>query len=178
MLAAAWLGRGFWGLLRGAGRRRAGGGARPLADGSGGVGGRHGDGGGVFCLAAGGGVSQRLLRAPPAAARLLSGGAGQRRVAGSGGAGPPDPPLPRERRVAGPYAELVSGRGGGGWCVGPFVAMSAWEVVAPPLREGRAGGGREQLEPRCLLSPAKFREKGFWGLPVAACLAFEGGVNV
>lgn len=135
MLAAAWLGRGFWGLLRGAGRRRAAGGTRPLAAERGG--GRHGDGG-VFCLAAGAGGYQRLLRAP--AARLLSAGAGAGpRRAGSGGAGPPDSPLPPERRVAGRCAELVGDRGcvcgaGGG---GRFVAVWVREA-APPLR----GGGR------------------------------------
>ncbi|XP_050749794.1 cardiolipin synthase (CMP-forming) isoform X2 [Gymnogyps californianus] len=109
MLAAAWLGRDFWGLLRGAGRRRPGGGARPLASRpgaaaegrGGGAGGRRHGNSGVFCLAAGAG-HQRLLRAPGAAWRLLSGGAGPRR-AGSGGAAPPEPP--RERRVAGRYAE-------------------------------------------------------------------------
>ncbi|XP_050749792.1 cardiolipin synthase (CMP-forming) isoform X1 [Gymnogyps californianus] len=129
MLAAAWLGRDFWGLLRGAGRRRPGGGARPLASRpgaaaegrGGGAGGRRHGNSGVFCLAAGAGAlagpraapalrqhqrllreHQRLLRAPGAAWRLLSGGAGPRR-AGSGGAAPPEPP--RERRVAGRYAE-------------------------------------------------------------------------
>ncbi|KAM6405956.1 cardiolipin synthase (CMP-forming) [Pluvialis apricaria] len=129
MLAAAWLGRGFWGLLRGAGRRRAGGGAGPLAEGRGGVGGRHGDGGGVFCLAAGGRVPQRLLRAPPAAAaRLLSGGGGQRRVAGSGGAGPPEPPPARERRVAGRYAELYENP----WTI-PNILSMARMGLAPVL---------------------------------------------
>ncbi|XP_071596206.1 cardiolipin synthase (CMP-forming) isoform X2 [Heliangelus exortis] len=107
MLAAAWLGRGFWGLLRGAGRRRPGGGARPLASrpgvaaaegrGGGAGGGRCHGNGGVFCLVAGGGAPvgpraapalrqhqrllrehQRLLRAPAAAWRLLSDGAGSR----------------------------------------------------------------------------------------------------
>ncbi|KAM6207930.1 cardiolipin synthase (CMP-forming) isoform 1-T1 [Sarcoramphus papa] len=129
MLAAAWLGRDFWGLLRGAGRRRPGGGARPLASRpgaaaegrGGGAGGRRHGNSGVFCLAAGAGAlagpraapalrqhqrllreHQRLLRAPGAAWRLLSGGAGPRR-AGSGGSAPPEPP--RERRVAGRYAE-------------------------------------------------------------------------
>ncbi|XP_074006780.1 cardiolipin synthase (CMP-forming) [Numenius arquata] len=128
MLAAAWLGRGFWGLLRGAGRRRAGGGTRPLAAAAEGGGGRHGDGG-VFCLAAGGGGHQRLLRAP--AARLLSAGvgagAGPRR-AGSGGAGPPDPPLPREQRVAGRYAELYENP----WTI-PNILSMARMGLAPVL---------------------------------------------
>lgn len=145
MLAAAWLGRGFWGLLRGAGRRRPGGGARPLAGrlgpvataegrGGGGAGGRRHGNSGVFCLAAAAEAlagpraapalrqhqrllrePQWLLRAPAAAWRLLSGGSAQRR-AGSGGAGPPE--SPRERRVAGRYADLVCDRrgGGGGTC--------------------------------------------------------------
>ncbi|KAM6368254.1 cardiolipin synthase (CMP-forming) isoform 2-T2 [Alca torda] len=124
MLAAAWLGRGFWGLLRGAGRRRAAGGTRPLAAERGG--GRHGDGG-VFCLAAGAGGYQRLLRAP--AARLLSAGAGAgpRRV-GSGGAGPPDSPLPPERRVAGRCAELYENP----WTI-PNILSMARMGLAPVL---------------------------------------------
>ncbi|XP_054053382.1 LOW QUALITY PROTEIN: cardiolipin synthase (CMP-forming) [Rissa tridactyla] len=124
MLAAAWLGRGFWGLLRGAGRRRAAGGTRPLAAERGG--GRHGDGG-VFCLAAGAGGYQRLLRAP--AARLLSAGAGAGpRRAGSGGAGPPDSPLPPERRVAGRCAELYENP----WTI-PNILSMARMGLAPVL---------------------------------------------
>ncbi|XP_057279289.1 cardiolipin synthase (CMP-forming) [Pezoporus wallicus] len=105
MLAAAWLGRGFWGLLRGAGRRRPGGGGRPLvsrlgaaaAEGRGGC--RHGNSG-VFCWSGGRAPAgwwrqpQNLLREPAAAWRLLS-----------GGAAPPSEPS-QERRVAGRYAEL------------------------------------------------------------------------
>ncbi|XP_054674908.1 COMM domain-containing protein 1-like isoform X5 [Grus americana] len=133
MLAAAWLGRDFWGLLRGAGRRRPGGGARPLASrpgavaeavegrGGGAGGDRHGNSG-VFCLAVSAGAlarpgaapalrqhqrllreHQQLLRAPAAAWRLLSGGAGSRR-AGRGEVVPPE--RPREKRVVGRYAEL------------------------------------------------------------------------
>ncbi|KAM6138284.1 cardiolipin synthase (CMP-forming) [Phoenicopterus ruber ruber] len=155
MLAAAWLGRGFWGLLRGAGRRRPGGGARPLAgrpgaaaeaaEGrGGGMGGRRHGNGGVFCLAVGAGAlagsravpalrqhqqllreHQRLLRAPAAAWRLLSGGAGPRR-AGSGGAAPPEPP--RERRVAGRYAELYENP----WTI-PNILSMARMGLAPVL---------------------------------------------
>ncbi|XP_029877824.1 cardiolipin synthase (CMP-forming) [Aquila chrysaetos chrysaetos] len=154
MLAAAWLGRGFWGLLRGAGRRRPGGGARPLAgrpgavataEGrGGGAGGRRHGNSGVFCLAAAAGTlarpraapalrqhqwllrePQRLLRAPAAAWRLLSGGSGQRR-AGSGGAGPPEPP--RERRVAGRYAELYENP----WTI-PNILSMARMGLAPVL---------------------------------------------
>ncbi|KAM9271642.1 cardiolipin synthase (CMP-forming) [Morus bassanus] len=145
MLAAAWLGRGFWGLLRGAGRRRPGGGARPLAgrpgaaaeaaEGrGGGAGGRRHGNGGVFCSAAGAGAlagpraapalrphqrllreHQRLLRAPAAAWRLLS-----------GGAAPPDPP--RERRVAGRYAELYENP----WTI-PNILSMARMGLAPVL---------------------------------------------
>ncbi|KAK4823736.1 hypothetical protein QYF61_006005 [Mycteria americana] len=147
MLAAAWLGRGFWGLLGGAGRRRPGGGARPLASRpgaaakaaegrGGGAGGRRHGNSGVFCLAAGTGAlagsraapalrqHQRLLRAP-AAWRLLSGGAGPRR-AGSGGAAPPEPP--RERRVAGRYAELYENP----WTI-PNILSMARMGLAPVL---------------------------------------------
>ncbi|XP_075003684.1 cardiolipin synthase (CMP-forming) isoform X2 [Calonectris borealis] len=155
MLAAAWLGRGFWGLLRGGGRRRPGGGARPLAgrpgaaaeaaEGRGGGAGcrRHGNSG-VLCLAAGTGAltgpraapalrqhqrllreHQRLLRAPAAAWRLLSGGAGPRR-AGSGGAAPPEPT--RERRVAGRYAELYENP----WTI-PNILSMARMGLAPVL---------------------------------------------
>ncbi|KAM9656664.1 cardiolipin synthase (CMP-forming) [Morphnus guianensis] len=143
MLTAAWLGRGFWGLLRGAGRRRPGGGARPLAarpgaEGrGGGPGGRRHGNSGVFCLAAAAGAlagpraapalrqHQRLLRAPATAWRLLSGGSGQRR-AGSGGAGPPEPP--RERRVAGRYAELYENP----WTI-PNILSMARMGLAPVL---------------------------------------------
>ncbi|XP_065488941.1 cardiolipin synthase (CMP-forming) [Caloenas nicobarica] len=152
MLAAAWLGRGFWGLIGGAGRRRPGGGARPLASRpevaaaegrGGGAGGRHGNGG-VFCLAAAAGAltgpraaptlrprprllreHQRLLRAPAAAWRLLSGGAGPRR-AGGGGAAAPEPP--RERRVAGRYAELYENP----WTI-PNILSMARMGLAPVL---------------------------------------------
>ncbi|XP_063184402.1 cardiolipin synthase (CMP-forming) isoform X2 [Chroicocephalus ridibundus] len=129
MLAAAWLGRGFWGLLRGAGRRRAAGGTRPLAAERGG--GRHGDGG-VFCLAAGAGGYQRLLRAP--AARLLSAGAGAGpRRAGSGGAGPPDSPLPPERRVAGRCAELLDGFIARNWANQKSALGSALDPLADKI---------------------------------------------
>lgn len=107
MLAAAWLGRGFWGLLRGAGRRRPCGGARPLGSRAEAGGRRHGNGG-AFCLA--GGLRAALaLREPRRPLRApfwspLCGEAGPRR-AGSGGAAPPEPP--RERSAAGRYAELV-----------------------------------------------------------------------
>uniref|UniRef100_A0A8B9G1B0 Cardiolipin synthase (CMP-forming) n=1 Tax=Amazona collaria TaxID=241587 RepID=A0A8B9G1B0_9PSIT len=127
MLAAAWLGRGFWGFLRGAERRRPGGGARPLvgrlgaaaAEGRGGR--RHGNSG-VFCWAAGGGAPagwwrqpQRLLREPAAAWRLLS-----------GGAAPPEPP--QERRVAGRYAELYENP----WTI-PNILSMARMGLAPVL---------------------------------------------
>ncbi|XP_030346650.1 cardiolipin synthase (CMP-forming) [Strigops habroptila] len=130
MLAAAWLGRGFWGLLRSAGRRRpGGGGARPLvsrlgaAEGrGGGVGGRRHGNSGVFGWAAGGGAParwwrqpQRLLREPAAAWRLLS-----------GGAAPPEPP--RERRVAGRYAELYENP----WTI-PNILSMARMGLAPVL---------------------------------------------
>ncbi|XP_061845125.1 cardiolipin synthase (CMP-forming) [Colius striatus] len=147
MLAAAWLGRGCWGLLRGAERRRPGGGARPLANGpaaaaaaseaggGGGAGGRHGNGG-AFRPVAGAGAgaaagpradtglrqrprllraSPRLLRAPAAAWRLLS-----------GGAAPPD--APRERRVAGPCAELYENP----WTI-PNILSMARMGLAPVL---------------------------------------------
>ncbi|XP_049656768.1 cardiolipin synthase (CMP-forming) [Accipiter gentilis] len=155
MLAAAWLGRGFWGLLRGAGRRRPGGGARPLAGrlgpvataegrGGGGAGGRRHGNSGVFCLAAAAEAlagpraapalrqhqrllrePQWLLRAPAAAWRLLSGGSAQRR-AGSGGAGPPE--SPRERRVAGRYADLYENP----WTI-PNILSMARMGLAPVL---------------------------------------------
>uniref|UniRef100_A0A669P702 Cardiolipin synthase (CMP-forming) n=1 Tax=Phasianus colchicus TaxID=9054 RepID=A0A669P702_PHACC len=105
MLAAAWLGRGFWGPLRGAGRRRPCGGAGPPSGRAEAGGRRHGNGG-AFCLAGGARAAlalrepRRLLRAPLWSP--LGGGAGPRR-AGSGGAAPPEPP--RERSVAGRYAE-------------------------------------------------------------------------
>ncbi|XP_010308113.2 cardiolipin synthase (CMP-forming) isoform X1 [Balearica regulorum gibbericeps] len=155
MLAAAWLGRDFWGLLRGVGRRRPGGGARPLASrpgavaeavegrGGGAGGDRHGNSG-VFCLAVGAGAlarpraapvlrqhqrllreHQQLLRAPAAAWRLLSGGAGSRR-AGSGGVAPPE--RPRERRVAGRYAELYENP----WTI-PNILSMARMGLAPVL---------------------------------------------
>ncbi|XP_068259107.1 cardiolipin synthase (CMP-forming) [Nyctibius grandis] len=158
MLAVAWLGRGFWGLLGGAGRRRPGGGARPLAgrpgvaaaeaaEGrGGGTGGhRHGNSG-VFCLAVGAGAlagpraapalrqprhrllrePPRLLRAPAAAWRLLSGGVGPPRRAGSGGAAPPE--SPRERRMAGRYAELYENP----WTI-PNILSMARMGLAPVL---------------------------------------------
>ncbi|XP_033917132.1 cardiolipin synthase (CMP-forming) [Melopsittacus undulatus] len=128
MLAAAWLGRGFWGLLRGAGRRRPGGGTRPLvsrlgaaaAEGRGGR--RHGNSG-VFGWAVSGGAPagrwrqpQRLLREPAAAWRLLS-----------GGAAPPSEP-PQERRVAGRYAELYENP----WTI-PNILSMARMGLAPVL---------------------------------------------
>ncbi|XP_074782565.1 cardiolipin synthase (CMP-forming) isoform X3 [Athene noctua] len=137
MLAAAWLGRGFWGLLRGAERRRPGGGSRPLASrpgaaakGRGGGAGsrRHGNGG-IFCLAAGAGavagpraapaLHQRLLRAP-AAWRLLSGGAAPR--------GPP-----RERRVAERYAELLDGFIARNWANQKSALGSALDPLADKI---------------------------------------------
>ncbi|KAM7062570.1 cardiolipin synthase (CMP-forming) [Acridotheres tristis] len=91
MLAAAWLGRGSWGLLRGA-ARGCGGGARPLGGRPGPAvcGGRRG---GSFSRLPACAGSPRLLRAPAAAWRLLS-----------GGAAPPE--RPREGGAAGSYAEL------------------------------------------------------------------------
>lgn len=178
MLAAAWLGRGFWGLLRGAGRRRPGGGARPLAGrlgpvataegrGGGGAGGRRHGNSGVFCLAAAAEAlagpraapalrqhqrllrePQWLLRAPAAAWRLLSGGSAQRR-AGSGGAGPPE--SPRERRVAGRYADLVCDRRGGGGHL---------------LPRGGGGEGPAACGPR-VSRPNLQPNEGFWGPSVA-----------
>ncbi|KAM6128317.1 cardiolipin synthase (CMP-forming) [Pterocles gutturalis] len=143
MLAAAWLGRGFWGLLGGAGRRRPNGGARPLAcrpgaaaaEGRGvGAGGRRHGNVGVCCLVAGAGSlvgpraapalwrhqrllreHQRLLRAPAAAWRLLS-----------GGAAPPE--RPPERRVAGRYAELYENP----WTI-PNILSMARMGLAPVL---------------------------------------------
>ncbi|XP_050828557.1 cardiolipin synthase (CMP-forming) isoform X2 [Serinus canaria] len=120
MLAAAWLGRGSWGLLRGAARRRpggGGGGARPLGGRPGSAaaaagGGRRG--GGVSCLTACAGLP-RLLRAPAAAWRLLS-----------GGAAPPEPR--RERGAAGPYAELYENP----WTI-PNILSMARMGLAPVL---------------------------------------------
>ncbi|XP_056343826.1 cardiolipin synthase (CMP-forming) [Oenanthe melanoleuca] len=114
MLAAAWLGRGSWGLLRGAARRRPGGGARPLGGrpGAAACGGRRG--GGVSCLAACA-APPRLLRAPAAAWRLLS-----------GGAAPPE--RPRERGAAGPYAELYENP----WTI-PNILSMARMGLAPVL---------------------------------------------
>ncbi|XP_075605779.1 cardiolipin synthase (CMP-forming) isoform X2 [Balearica regulorum gibbericeps] len=160
MLAAAWLGRDFWGLLRGVGRRRPGGGARPLASrpgavaeavegrGGGAGGDRHGNSG-VFCLAVGAGAlarpraapvlrqhqrllreHQQLLRAPAAAWRLLSGGAGSRR-AGSGGVAPPE--RPRERRVAGRYAELLDGFIARNWANQKSALGSALDPLADKI---------------------------------------------
>ncbi|KAM6433060.1 DNA helicase MCM8 isoform 2-T2 [Rhynochetos jubatus] len=138
MLAAAWPGRGFWGLFRGVGRRRPSGGARPLASRTGvveGRGRRHGNSG-VFCLAVGMGApagprvapalrpQQRLLRAPTATWRLLSGGTGPRR-AGSGGAAPPDPP---REPVAERYAELYENP----WTI-PNILSMARMGLAPVL---------------------------------------------
>ncbi|XP_051471714.1 cardiolipin synthase (CMP-forming) [Apus apus] len=146
MLAAAWLSRGLWGLLRGAGRRRAGGGARPLAGragpaaaavsagrGGGAGGRRHGNGGGS-CLAAALAApapalrqrQQRLLRAAGPGWRLLSGGAGPRR-AGSAGERPPQQPPP-ERRAAGRYAELYENP----WTI-PNILSMARMGLAPVL---------------------------------------------
>ncbi|KAM6309657.1 cardiolipin synthase (CMP-forming) [Podargus strigoides] len=150
MLAAAWLGRGFWGLLCGAGRKRPGGRARPLGSGpgeaaeaaaeaaagrGGGAGGRRHGNRGVFCPAAAGAGAlagpalrqhPRFLRAPAAAWRLLSsGGAGPRR-AGSGGAERPEPS--RERRVAGRYAELYENP----WTI-PNILSLARMGLAPVL---------------------------------------------
>ncbi|KAM6298218.1 cardiolipin synthase (CMP-forming) [Aegotheles albertisi] len=130
MLAAAWLGRGCWGLLRGAGRRSGGGGGarpRPRPEAAERVaGGRcHGDSG-AFCLAGGpAGQPRRLLRAPAAAWRLLGLGAGPRR-AGSGGAGRPE--RPRERPAAGRYAELYENP----WTI-PNVLSMARMGLAPVL---------------------------------------------
>ncbi|XP_064002355.1 cardiolipin synthase (CMP-forming) isoform X1 [Pogoniulus pusillus] len=138
MLAAAWLDRALWGLLRGAGQRRPGGGTTPLGSrlgaaerGGGGTGGRSHGNGGVFCPGTAAGPSlrqqhqhhrQRLLRSPAAAWRLLSGGAGPR----SGGAGPPEPP--REQRVAGAYAELYENP----WTI-PNILSMARMGLAPVL---------------------------------------------
>ncbi|XP_062427427.1 cardiolipin synthase (CMP-forming) [Rhea pennata] len=152
MLAAAWLGRGVWGLLGGAGRRRpGGGGARPLASRPGAeaeaaaAGRCHGNSGG-FCLAAGWRAApalrhpQRLLRAPqrplraPAAAAAWSllrggggggGGAGPRR-AGSGG--PPAPDSRGERSAAERYAELYENP----WTI-PNILSMARMGLAPVL---------------------------------------------
>ncbi|KAM9240375.1 cardiolipin synthase (CMP-forming) [Leptosomus discolor] len=140
MLATAWLGRGFWGLLRGVGRRRPGGDARSLAsrpgaavEGGGRGGGRRHGNSCVFCLA-GGAAGPRVASAlrqhrgllrEPAAWRLLSGGAGPRRT-GSGAAEPPDPP--RQRRVAGSYAELYENP----WTI-PNILSMARMGLAPVL---------------------------------------------
>ncbi|XP_061212154.1 cardiolipin synthase (CMP-forming) isoform X1 [Neopsephotus bourkii] len=126
MLAAAWLGRGFWGLLRGAGRRRPGGGARPLVSRLGAAaaerrGGRRHGNSGVFSWAGGRAPAewwrqpQRLLREPAAAWRLLS-----------GGATPSEPP--QERRVAGRYAELYENP----WTI-PNILSMARMGLAPVL---------------------------------------------
>ncbi|KAM6084694.1 cardiolipin synthase (CMP-forming) isoform 2-T2 [Theristicus caerulescens] len=146
MLAAAWLGRGFWGLLRGAGRRRPGGGAGPLASrpgaaaagaaegrGGGGAGGRRrGNSSGVFCFAAGAPAGpraapalrphQRLLREHQ---RLLRAPAAAWRLL-SGGAAPPEPS--RERRAAGRYAELYENP----WTI-PNILSMARMGLAPVL---------------------------------------------
>ncbi|XP_064271094.1 cardiolipin synthase (CMP-forming) [Passer domesticus] len=116
MLAAAWLGRGACGLLRGAARGRPGGGARPLGGrpGAAVTGARRGGGGGVWCLPARAGPP-RLLRAPAAAWRPLS-----------GGAGPPEPR--RERGAAGPYAELYENP----WTI-PNILSMARMGLAPVL---------------------------------------------
>ncbi|XP_054674907.1 cardiolipin synthase (CMP-forming)-like isoform X4 [Grus americana] len=160
MLAAAWLGRDFWGLLRGAGRRRPGGGARPLASrpgavaeavegrGGGAGGDRHGNSG-VFCLAVSAGAlarpgaapalrqhqrllreHQQLLRAPAAAWRLLSGGAGSRR-AGRGEVVPPE--RPREKRVVGRYAELLDGFIARNWANQKSALGSALDPLADKI---------------------------------------------
>ncbi|XP_039914482.2 cardiolipin synthase (CMP-forming) [Hirundo rustica] len=104
MLAAAWLARGSWGLLRGAARRPLGG--RP--------GSAAAAGGGVSCPPACAGPP-RLLRAPAAAWRLLS-----------GGAAPPEPP--RQRGAAGPYAELYENP----WTI-PNILSMARMGLAPVL---------------------------------------------
>uniref|UniRef100_A0A8C5IC11 Cardiolipin synthase (CMP-forming) n=1 Tax=Junco hyemalis TaxID=40217 RepID=A0A8C5IC11_JUNHY len=117
MLAAAWLGRGSWGLLRGAAPRRPGGGARPLGGRSGSAaaaGNEARRGGGVSCVPVCAGLP-RLLRAPAAAWRLLSGGAA--------------PPEPRqERGAAGPYAELYENP----WTI-PNILSMARMGLAPVL---------------------------------------------
>ncbi|XP_068009113.1 cardiolipin synthase (CMP-forming) [Melanerpes formicivorus] len=135
MLAAAWLDRALWGLLRGAGQRRPAGGARPLVSrvgaagkGGGGTGGRRHGNGAVFCPGAAAGPSlrqhhhHRLLRPSAAAWRLLSGGARAR----SGGAEPPE--SPRERPVAGTYAELYENP----WTI-PNILSMARMGLAPVL---------------------------------------------
>ncbi|XP_064002356.1 cardiolipin synthase (CMP-forming) isoform X2 [Pogoniulus pusillus] len=143
MLAAAWLDRALWGLLRGAGQRRPGGGTTPLGSrlgaaerGGGGTGGRSHGNGGVFCPGTAAGPSlrqqhqhhrQRLLRSPAAAWRLLSGGAGPR----SGGAGPPEPP--REQRVAGAYAELLDGFIARNWANQKSALGSALDPLADKI---------------------------------------------
>ncbi|KAM6084695.1 cardiolipin synthase (CMP-forming) isoform 3-T3 [Theristicus caerulescens] len=161
MLAAAWLGRGFWGLLRGAGRRRPGGGAGPLASrpgaaaagaaegrGGGGAGGRRrGNSSGVFCFAAGAPAGpraapalrphQRLLREhqrllrAPAAAWRLLSGGAGPRRAGSGGAAPPEPS--RERRAAGRYAELLDGFIARNWANQKSALGSALDPLADKI---------------------------------------------
>ncbi|KAM6084696.1 cardiolipin synthase (CMP-forming) isoform 4-T4 [Theristicus caerulescens] len=151
MLAAAWLGRGFWGLLRGAGRRRPGGGAGPLASrpgaaaagaaegrGGGGAGGRRrGNSSGVFCFAAGAPAGpraapalrphQRLLREHQ---RLLRAPAAAWRLL-SGGAAPPEPS--RERRAAGRYAELLDGFIARNWANQKSALGSALDPLADKI---------------------------------------------
>ncbi|XP_066849584.1 cardiolipin synthase (CMP-forming) isoform X2 [Anser cygnoides] len=145
MLAAAWLGRGLWGLLRTAGRRRpgdggGGGGARPLGSRPGAGGRRHGNGGG-FCLGGALGQPQRLLRHrqrpppppplpptfPAAAAvwSLVGSGAGHRR-AGSGGPAPQEPC--RQGSGAGRCAEMYENP----WTI-PNILSMARMGLAPVL---------------------------------------------
>ncbi|XP_025966312.2 cardiolipin synthase (CMP-forming) [Dromaius novaehollandiae] len=150
MLAAAWLGRGLWGLLGGAGRRRpgGGGGARPLASRRGAeaeaAAGRCQGNGGGFCLAAArrgapalchphGGLRapQRLLRAPAAAAAaaawsLLRGGRAGPWRSGSGGPAAPGPA--GERSAAGRYPELYENP----WTI-PNILSMARMGLAPVL---------------------------------------------
>ncbi|XP_040554181.1 cardiolipin synthase (CMP-forming) isoform X3 [Gallus gallus] len=133
MLAAAWLGRGFWGLLRGAGRRRPCGGARPLGSRAEAGGRRHGNGG-AFCLA-GGARAALALREPRRPLRApfwspLCGEAGPRR-AGSGGAAPPEPP--RERSAAGRYAELLDGFIARNWANQKSALGSALDPLADKI---------------------------------------------
>ncbi|XP_015712553.1 cardiolipin synthase (CMP-forming) isoform X2 [Coturnix japonica] len=116
MLTAAWLGRGLWGLLRGAGRRRPYGGAGPL--------GCRAEAGGASCLA-GGARAAFALREPRWVQRAALGGTGARR-AGSGGAATPQPP--RERSVAGRYAELYENP----WTI-PNILSMARMGLAPVL---------------------------------------------
>lgn len=191
MLAGAGLARAVWGLLRGAAQGRPGGGTAALGSRLGAAerGGRGN--GGVFCAGAAAGPSvrqqqhrhrhgQRLLRPPPAAWRLLSGGAGP----GSGGAGPPE--RPRERRVAGAYAELVSDPGpaeGGcpGRCAGlPAAVCGGGEAAEPrgqrPVPRRQPEGHRRQPA-GATAEPAA--ERGLWvcgwrcGCPGEAELMFS-----